>query len=319
VANLFVMNIDPEAAAREYRERVVGPYRAVLPGSAVARIEEQLSGACTMEIAAFDQFTRLLADPSATATYDHVVFDTAPTGHTLRLLKLPAAWTGFIDTNTTGTSCLGPLAGLQGQVALYRASVAALSDPEATTVVIVARPERTALAEAARTSAELRDVGIGHQHLIVNGVFTATDRRDPLATALEARGRDALAATPAGLDALPRTIVPLLPWAPLGIPSLRGVFGTAPPLAAISTSMVDTAPLPGPLSDLIDEIDRRGRGVILSRHSALLPAHRWRRNGWCSGCRARRLPGGPTGSRAPAWGGSRGTTALRFRARAWNR
>ena len=135
VAGLFALNIDPEAAAREYRERVVGPYRGVLPAAAIASMEEQLSGSCTVEIAAFDEFSRLLGDSNATAEFDHVVFDTAPTGHTLRLLSLPSAWTGFIEGNTTGTSCLGPLAGLQRQRKLYQATVAALSDAQADNAV----------------------------------------------------------------------------------------------------------------------------------------------------------------------------------------
>jgi arsenite/tail-anchored protein-transporting ATPase len=265
VPGLSALNIDPEAAARDYRERVLGPVRAVLPAETVERIEEQLSGACTVEIASFDQFTELLADPAATADFDHVVFDTAPTGHTLRLLKLPAAWTGFIDTNTTGTSCLGPLAGLQGQLDVYRASLDALADPAMTTLILVGRPETAALAEAARTSAELAALGMTNQQLIVNGIFTATDRDDPIAVALEARGRDALRELPAALAGLPRTDVPLLPWAPMGAAGLRPVFGardavprplTLPPHGGRS--------LPGAIAHLVDALERDRRGVVMT-------------------------------------------------------
>jgi arsenite/tail-anchored protein-transporting ATPase len=264
-SRLSALNIDPEAAAREYRERVVGPVRGVLPDSTVARIEEQLSGACTVEIAAFDRFTALLADARTSAAFDHVIFDTAPTGHTLRLLKLPAAWTGFIDTNTTGTSCLGPLAGLQGKVELYRESLHTLGDPEVTTILLVTRPERTAFDEAARTSGELAALGVANQRLLVNGVFEARDRSDAVACALEARGRGALADLPPALAPLPRTDVPLFAAAPLGLQALRQVFGGQP--------WQDAPPEPGArpvwiaagtVAGLVDEIARAGRGVILT-------------------------------------------------------
>jgi arsenite/tail-anchored protein-transporting ATPase len=262
---LLALNIDPEAAAQAYRERVVGPYREIFPEAAVHSMEEQLSGACTVEIAAFDEFTKLLGDAKATAAFHHIVFDTAPTGHTLRLLKLPAAWSGFIETNTSGTSCLGPLAGLQTQKALYDASLSALTDPSTTTLVLVSRPERGALAEAERSRAELADMGVVNQVLIVNGVFVAQDRTDGAACALEARGKQALAAMPSALSKLSRLEVPFLPYAPMGIPNLRRVFdGGAPGRPSRHSDRLD-AILPGlSLADLIEEIEAAGRGVVMT-------------------------------------------------------
>jgi arsenite-transporting ATPase len=262
---LRALNINPEAAAQAYRDRVVGPYRGVLPEAALNSMEEQLSGACTVEIASFDEFTKLLGDPAATAGYDHVIFDTAPTGHTLRLLKLPAAWTGFIETNTTGTSCLGPLAGLQAQKVIYDASLSALSDPETTTLVLVSRPEQSALTEADRTKSELAEMGVTNQVLVLNGMFVAGDRSDAAAVALESRGRNALAAMPAGLTALPRVDVPLLPFAPMGVSRLRAVLdglgheGEAAELPKRRAAV--EAPM---LSELVDQIEKAGHGVVMT-------------------------------------------------------
>jgi arsenite/tail-anchored protein-transporting ATPase len=261
---LFALNIDPEAAAAAYRDRVVGPYRGVLPEAAINSMEEQLSGACTVEIAAFDEFTKLLGDANATAGFDHIIFDTAPTGHTLRLLKLPAAWTGFIATNTTGTSCLGPLAGLQAQKALYDASLRTLSDAASTTLVLVSRPETSALAEADRTRAELADIGVTNQCLFLNGIFVACDQSDPAARALEQRGREALERIPEGLRKLRTIQVPLLPYAPMGLRNLRAVFtdgavGDAP----VQPGSRHAAAAP-PLADLIDQIEKAGHGVVMT-------------------------------------------------------
>jgi arsenite-transporting ATPase len=266
VAGLWALNVDPEAAARDYRERLVGPCRGVLPEAAIVGMEEQLSGSCTMEIAAFDEFSRLLGDPRTTADFEHVLFDTAPTGHTLRLLSLPSAWNGFMESNTTGTSCLGPLAGLQAQHELYRATVAALSNASLTTLVLVSRPEASSLAEAARCSRELAALGVGNQHLVINGIFRACAADDPVALAMERRCRDALSAIPTLLATFPRTELPLAPHNLLGAAALRGLLQPERPLVR-TESNATCAPvgsLPAPLLDLVEEIAASGRGVVLT-------------------------------------------------------
>lgn len=266
--NLFALNIDPEAAARDYRERMVAPYRGVLPSAAIASMEEQFSGACTVEIAAFDEFAKLLGEPAATARFDHVIFDTAPTGHTLRLLTLPSAWTEFIASSTGGASCLGPLAGLEKQKALYAATVARLADPDATTLVLVSRPERSALQEAERTRGELAELGVRNLRLALNGVFVAAQPGDAVADAMTERGRDAVANMPAGLATLPRTETPFLPKGTVGLDSLRAMNGrvmngggVAPPISSRSAPNID---LPGGMDELVAEIAAAGRGVVMT-------------------------------------------------------
>lgn len=264
VPGLFAMNIDPAESARAYRERMVDPYRGVLPESAVASMEEQFSGSCTLEIAAFDEFSRLLGDEASTSEFDHVIFDTAPTGHTLRLLTLPSAWSGFMETNTTGTSCLGPLAGLQAQQKLYQQSVATLSDGESTTLVLVTRPDVSALNEAARTSRELGQLGVANQQLIVNGLFVATDKNDPLALAMETRSASVLDDIPDALADLPRTDIPLTAGNVLGIELLRMIGSGKAACTSTNeeTPAVDLA-LPG-LDSLLTELEAPGHGVILA-------------------------------------------------------
>ena len=196
---LFALNIDPEAAAKAYRERVIGPYRGVLPDAAINSMEEQLSGACTVEIAAFDEFTKLLGDAQATAGFDHIIFDTAPTGHTLRLLKLPAAWTGFIADEYNRHFVPGATGRARNSEIALRRQPEALTDATTTTLVLVSRPERSSLAEADRSRAELAEMGVANQRLFLNGVFIAQDRTDSAACALEGRGQEAIASMPAGL------------------------------------------------------------------------------------------------------------------------
>jgi arsenite-transporting ATPase len=262
---LFALNIDPEAAAKAYRDRLIEPYRGALPDAAINSMEEQLSGACTVEIAAFDEFTKLLGDPHATSGFDHIIFDTAPTGHTLRLLKLPAAWIGFINSNTSGTSCLGPLSGLETQKGLYDASLKALTDPATTTLILVSSPSRSALAEVHRSGCELAQMGVRNQRLFLNGLFTAKNRIDSKACALEARGQEALAGMPTGLAVLPRTDVPLLPYAPMGVENLARVFAGADTESIVyDLRPGESDPSDLSLADLINEMEKTGRGVVMA-------------------------------------------------------
>ena len=261
-SSLMAVNVDPEQAAHEYKESVVGPYRELLPESAVQNIEEQLSGACTVEIAAFDEFAKLLGDPQATAAFDYVIFDTAPTGHTLRLLQLPAAWTDFIQKNSSGTSCLGPLAGLAAQRELYQQTVDALRG-SSTTLFLVSRPEKTALAEADRTRGELEALGIRNQRLVVNGVFHPESSDDEIAKALQLRGRHALSDMPAGLRALSRVDIPLVDHSLIGIAELRR-FAIGKSNGSTQRTNNPTGELPFPLSTLIPEIAGAGKGVIMT-------------------------------------------------------
>ena len=282
VPRLSAMNIDPEASAHAYRERMVAPYRGVLPDAAVRSMEEQFSGACTVEIAAFDEFAKLIGEPGTTSDFDHVLFDTAPTGHTLRLLALPAAWAGYLDSHDGGVSCLGPLAGLKAQERLYAAAQAALTDPERTLIVLTTRPERSALKEAERTRRELLEAGVRRVELVVNALFVATDHGDPLAVAWEERGRRALAAMPEGLAVLPRSTVPLLAFGLVGIASLRAMSdpeanvraeataGAATAAACESDVSVhgrsesfDSAKYPS-LESLIPELSAPGHGIIMT-------------------------------------------------------
>lgn len=264
VKGLYAMNVDPEEAARQYRERVVGPYRELLPESAVKSIEEQLSGACTLEIAAFDEFAKLLGDAHATSNFDHVIFDTAPTGHTLRLLQLPAAWSGFIDSNVGGTSCLGPLAGLQAQHELYEKTLLALSNATISTIFLVSRPEHSALAEAERTRNELDAIGLKNQKLILNGIFHAGGGEDSIATALEAKGHQALAEMPLGLKRLPRTEVPLVPQALIGVGALRQLGNSRFDAGSAVPPTQPGKDLPPPLAALVPDLISRGKGVIMT-------------------------------------------------------
>ena len=262
VVGLFAMNIDPEGAAEAYREKVLAPLRGVIPETELDAVEEQLSGQCTVEIAAFDEFSALLADPDATSGFDHIVFDTAPTGHTLRLLSLPAAWSQYIKSSPQGTSCLGPLAVLDSKRALYEGSVGALGDANRTTIVLVSRPDRGALREAARASAELGDLGIGNQCLVVNGLLTEPLAHDVVAEEFAHRQREALDAMPEALAPLPIMTVPLVARDLAGIDALRALAeGRTEPDDSIG--WFAEPPTIDDFDALVGELMEAGPGVVL--------------------------------------------------------
>lgn len=264
VPGMSALEIDPQAAAQAYRDRIVGPVRGLLPETVVKGIEEQLSGACTTEIAAFDEFTGLLTSSDLTSGFDHIIFDTAPTGHTIRLLQLPGAWSGFLDSGKGDASCLGPLAGLERQRTLYKTAVEALADPLRTRLVLVARAQGATLREAARTHDELAAIGLSQQYLVVNGVMPRTEGgQDPLAAAIIAREDAAIAALPVGLKSLPRDVVALKSFNMVGLQALGQLLATdAPdaPARAVQPPLALNAPA---LSSLVDEIAADGHGLVM--------------------------------------------------------
>jgi arsenite/tail-anchored protein-transporting ATPase len=267
VSGLFLLNIDPEAAAGAYRARVIEPYRDVLPADELKGLEEQMSGACTVEIAAFDEFTRLVSGPTRDEDYDHIVFDTAPTGHTLRLMSLPSAWSSYIQDSPQGASCLGPLAGLDENRRRYSNTVESLADAAQTTLILVSRPEMTAIREAARASDELRNIGIANQHLVLNGRLAATGHSDTVADAILQRQHVAIDAMSETLRALPQTTIPVIARDLRGVESLRAIAsGAAFDTGAVEiNSQADASEvkeIPG-LNAMIDDLESWGPGAVM--------------------------------------------------------
>ncbi|WP_100373613.1 arsenical pump-driving ATPase [Bacillus sp. FJAT-45037] len=262
IENLTAINLDPEEAAAAYRNDIIGPYKDKLPAAVIAQMEEQLSGACTVEIAAFDEFATILTNPDRTESYDHIIFDTAPTGHTLRLLQLPTAWSGFLDTSTHGASCLGPLSGLADKKALYEHTVEALSDSTKTTLVLVARPERSTLEEASRASTELKEIGLKNQWLLVNGKMQTYLEGDKIAAAFYTRQEQALKEMPTDLQATTTFELPYVPYQLTGIESLRTLFSQSTGITEsedeLSTLGMDS------LSTLVEQLSQKERGVVLT-------------------------------------------------------
>jgi arsenite/tail-anchored protein-transporting ATPase len=259
VPGLVVANLNPEEAAKNYRETVVGPYRRLLPDSVIANMEEQLSGSCTVEIAAFDQFSRFITDDKTAEAYDHIIFDTAPTGHTLRLLQLPSAWSNFISESTHGASCLGQLAGLQEKKDMYKEAVSNLSNSEQTTLILVSRPEKTPLLEAERSSGELLSLGIKNQYLVINGVLES--HSDDVSESLYTRQQAALKTLPIRLKGFKTYYIPLRSYNVLGLANIRALLRED----AINASTVAWEPHNvSKLQDSVDNLYISGKKVIFT-------------------------------------------------------
>ncbi|WP_086981293.1 arsenical pump-driving ATPase [Vibrio aphrogenes] len=264
IANLSAIEIDPQQAAAHYRQRIVEPLEGILPPDALRSIEEQLSGACTTEIAAFDEFTELLTDQSLLTQFDHIVFDTAPTGHTIRLLQLPGAWSNFIEDNPEGASCLGPMSGLEKQRSQYAHAVEVLSNQDKTRLILVARAQKSALAEVAHTYQELYSLGITQQSLVVNGVMPeSAAEQDQLASVIYQREQAVLQALPEALQGLSMDIIHLRANNMVGIAALSALLKPNVAVEAVEFEASELVQNSASLADLVDEIAKNDHGLIM--------------------------------------------------------
>jgi arsenite-transporting ATPase len=259
VPNLVVANLDPIQAAAEYRESVIAPYRGKLPASVITNMEEQLSGSCTIEIAAFNEFSNFITDGKVQQEYDHIIFDTAPTGHTLRMLQLPSAWSNFISESTHGASCLGQLSGLESKKAIYKQAVETLADGSLTTLILVTRPETTPFKEAERASGELSALGVNNQMLVVNGILM--EHSDALSSSLYEKQQAAISAMPEGLKAFSTHMVPLRAYNVTGLENIRALLNTD--YVTAPTQTLNATHIPS-LNDVIDELAAEGKRVIFT-------------------------------------------------------
>ena len=259
VPNLDVINLDPVEAANAYKESVVAPYRGKLPDAVIANMEEQLSGSCTVEIAAFNEFSNFVTNREFATIYDHVIFDTAPTGHTLRLLQLPSAWSSFINENTHGASCLGQLAGLESKRAMYETAVSNLANGELTTLFLVTRPDTSPLQEVARASKELSDIGIKNQKLIINGVMSSFD--DDISEAMYHKQQAALQVIPETLKSIETFLIPLREFNMVGVANIRALLQDT---ASVTTEITALEGTYQSLDTVVADLVARHKKVIFT-------------------------------------------------------
>lgn len=261
VPGLTVVNLNPEEEAAAYRDRIISPFKGKLPASVLNNMEEQLSGSCTVEIAAFNAFSDYLTDKSKQLEFDHIIFDTAPTGHTLRMLQLPSAWSTFISESTHGASCLGQLSGLEVRKEIYKDAVKNLSDSNTTKFILVSRPETTALKEAARSSQELQQLGISNQIVIINGILQHLDETDVISKQIYDNQQSALQNIPKEIKYYPTFSIPLRSYNLSNIENIRRLFNED-----IIEVINDYKPLKdnAGIQSLIDDLYASGKRVIFT-------------------------------------------------------
>lgn len=259
VPNLVVANLDPVQAATEYRESVISPYRGMLPDDVLKNMEEQLSGSCTIEIAAFNEFSKFITDKEIQTRYDYIIFDTAPTGHTIRMLQLPSAWSNFISENTHGTSCLGQLSGLESQKEVYKKAVKTLTDEKLTMLILVSRPETVSLAEAERASNELANIGVENQILIINGVMTSYD--DKISESLFLKQQKILSKMPEKLKSIVTYMVPLRGYNIIGVDNVRAMLNKDN--LTLSKEKIKSESIPW-LKDVVEDLYNNNKKVIFT-------------------------------------------------------
>ncbi|MCX6286621.1 MAG: arsenical pump-driving ATPase [Bacteroidetes bacterium] len=260
VPGLTVVNLDPEEAAAVYKESVVGPFRGKLPISVIQNMEEQLSGSCTVEIAAFNEFSDFITDPVKHDQYDHIIFDTAPTGHALRMLQLPSAWSTFISESTHGASCLGQLSGLEQRKEIYKQAVQTLANEKETNLILVSRPEISPLLEAARSSSELRELGIKNQILVINAILQDVDESDMVSKQLHENQQEALLQIPDSLRKYPLFTVPMRSYNLSNIGNIRRMLYEDVLTDKDSGYRLLTNELTA--EDLIDDLYHTGKRVV---------------------------------------------------------
>jgi arsenite-transporting ATPase len=178
--------------------------------AAKEQVREELESPCAEEMAALEKFVGYFDVDG----YDVIVFDTAPTGHTLRLLELPSDWKGFMD--------LGSLTKEASDSSdKYDRVIETMRDPERSSFVFVMYPEYTPMMEAWRASEDLRNqVGIETSLVAVNYLLPAKYGNNAFFESRREQQRDYLEKIDERFE-VPMMLAPLQRSEPTGLSELE--------------------------------------------------------------------------------------------------